>query len=50
MDATPGRDLEAIVEDLMPEEPEDSSSLEAAAGRFDQIARELSEALSRAQG
>lgn len=50
MDPTPGRDLEAIVEGLMPDEPHDSEGLDSAAGRFDQIARELSEALSRAQG
>lgn len=50
MEPTPGRDLEAVVEELIPSDPDDSESLETAAGRFDEIARALSEALSRAQG
>lgn len=50
MSATPGRDLEAVIEDLLPTESGDSESLDAAAGKFDEIARVLSEALSRAQG
>jgi len=50
MSATPGRDLESVVESLMPSEMDDSEALEAAAGRFDEIARALSEALGRAQG
>lgn len=50
METTPGRDLEAIVNKLTPEEPVDSESLEASAQRFDEIARVLSDALSKAQG
>lgn len=50
MEPTPGRDMEAIVADLMPDDPVDGESLDRSAGRFDEIARVLSEALSKAQG
>lgn len=49
MDAAPVRDLEAVIEELQPPEAVDKGDLEIAAGRFDEIARVLSDALSRAQ-
>lgn len=49
MEPNPGRDLEAVVEELTPPDPVDSESLERSARAFDDIARALSDALSRAQ-
>lgn len=50
MDGVLGRDLGAVVDELLPPDAVDSESLDAAARRFDEIAKVLSEALTKAQG